>query len=235
MTMKNRLILTIFTLFAVGALALNGPAQASANGAAQAGTNGPARADTFEREAERFVAGLGDLTAEIAEAEKNGTEAQRREKVYAFIDKVVDVPAIARFTMGRYWRKADARQRSEFTNLFRNYIALSLAGRITHLAGASFDIRKVLPVKASKARDVLVICRLELRQGRSLDIVWRVRKTKTGPRLVDVIVDGISMSVVQREEFASVLNAGDGVIDTFLAELRTKTEGAGHMVAERQD
>ena len=91
----------------------------------------------------------------------------------------------------------------------------------------------MVPVKASKAKDVLVICRIDIGQGRSLAVVWRVRKTEAGPRLVDVIVDGISMAVVQREEFASVIRAQDGNIGSFLTALREKTGGAAAMVAER--
>ena len=218
MTMKKRLILGIFTLAAIGAMALAGPT----------------RAGSFDSEAKRFVGNLGAKTAVLVGDEGAESEAERVRKLYGFVDNVVDVPAIARFTMGRYWRQASEQQRVEFVKLFRGYVAFSVADRIKALADASIKVQKVIPVKASKARDVLVICRIEMRQGRSLAVVWRVRKTEAGPRLVDVIVDGISMAVVQREEFASVLRAKQGDIGTFLAALREKTGGAAAMVAERQ-
>ncbi len=215
--MKKRIIVGIFTLAAIGAMALAGPA----------------RAGSFDNEAKRFVGSLGTKTAVLVDDDGIKTEAERVQKLYGFVDNVVDVPAIARFTLGRYWRRASEQQRAEFLKLFRGYVAYSVADRIKALAGASIKVQKVIPVKASKAKDVLVICRIEIRQGRSLAVVWRVRKTEAGPRLVDVIVDGISMAVVQREEFASVIRAQDGNIGSFLTALREKTGGAAAMVAER--
>ena len=214
--MKKHSILKIFTVAAIGAMALAGPA----------------RAGSFDSEAKQFVSSLGAKTAIMIGNEDTESEAERAQKLYGFVDNVVDVPAIARFTMGRYWRQASEQQRAEFKKLFRGYVAYSVADRIKALAGASIKVQKVVPVKASKAKDVLVICRIEIRQGRSLAVVWRVRKTEAGPRLVDVIVDGISMAVVQREEFASVIRAQDGNIGSFLTALREKTGGAS-MVAER--
>ncbi len=215
--MRKRIIVGIFTLAAVGALALASPA----------------RAGSFDSEAKRFVGSLGDKTAVMIRDESTESEAERVQKLYGFVDDVVDVPAIARFTLGRYWRRASEQQRAEFMELFRGYVAFSVADRIKALAGAAITVQKVIPVKASKARDVLVICRIEIRQGRSLAVVWRVRKTEAGPRLVDVIVEGVSMAVVQREEFASVIRAKEGNIGTFLAALREKT-GTASMVAGRQ-
>ena len=215
--MKKRSILKIFTVAAIGAMALAGPA----------------RAGSFDAEATRFVGSLGAKTAVLVDNEDANSEAERAQKLFRFVDNVVDIPAIARFTMGRYWRQASEQQRAEFKKLFRGYVAYSVADRIKALAGASIKVQKVVPVKASKAKDVLVICRIDIGRGRSLAVVWRVRKTKAGPRLVDVIVDGISMAVVQREEFASVIRAQDGNIGSFLTALREKTGGAAAMVAER--
>ena len=215
--MKKRSILKIFTFAAIGAMALAGPA----------------RAGSFDAEATRFVGSLGARTAVLVDNEDAISEAERARKLFGFVDNVVDIPAIAKFTMGRYWRRASQQQRAEFKKLFRGYVAYSVADRIKALAGASIKVQKVVPVKASKAKDVLVICRIDIGRGRSLAVVWRVRKTEAGPRLVDVIVDGISMAVVQREEFASVIRAQDGNIGSFLTALREKTGGAAAMVAER--
>ncbi len=218
MITKKRIIVGIFTLAATGAVALAGSASAG----------------SFDSEAKRFVGSITTRTAAMVGDGSATTEADRIRRLYGFVDNVIDVPAIARFTMGRYWRQATEQQRAEFKKLFRGYVAFSVADRIKALAGASIKIQKVIPVKASKTKDVLVICRIEMRQGRSLGVVWRVRDTENGPKLVDVIVDGISMAVVQREEFASVLRAGEGDIGTFLAALREKTGGPASMVAERQ-
>ena len=215
--MKTRVITTIFAIAARAAMAVPGSAAAG----------------SFERQAERFIGDLGASTESALANNASLSPAERSDKLNAFIDGIVDVPTIARFTMGRHWRRASEQQRADFTALFRNYLASSVSDRIAQLANAAIEIQKVVPVKASRSNDVLVMCRIAMSKGRSsLGIVWRVRETAAGPRLVDVIVDGISMAVVQREEFASVLSANNGDIGSFIAALREKTEEAGRMVAE---
>ncbi len=213
--MKTRVITTLFALAALAIAA------------------GPATAGSFDHEAERFISNLGASTESALANNAGLSPAERSDQLNAFIDGIVDVPTIARFTMGRHWRRASEQQRADFTALFRDYLANSVSDRIAQLAGAAVEIQKVMPVKASRTNDVLVMCRIAMSKGRaSLGIVWRVRETAAGPRLVDVIVDGISMAVVQREEFSSVLSANNGDIGSFIAALREKTEEAGRMVAE---
>jgi len=194
----------------------------------------PARADAFARTAEAFVDSLG-ARAESMLTGDNLSEEEKARNVYAFIDQTVDVPTIGRFTMGRYWRQASKEQQAEFLDVFRDYVARSVTGRISQMASSSISIQKVVPVTASRpsAKDMLVICQIKLRDRQPLGVVWRVRDTEAGPRLVDVIVDGISMAVVQREEFGSVLRSHEGDIPTFLAALREKTGDPASMVANR--
>ena len=218
--MKNRLFAVILGLAALGL----------------ASDPGAARASSFDREAERFVADLCAATSVAFAGDTGRSRAERNRKLYEFMDSVVDVRAIARFTIGRHWNQASPRQRAEFTALFRDFLAHSVLGRIAQLADASVDVQKVVPVKASKSGDVLVVSRIRIaKRSSSLGVVWRVRKTKAGPKLVDVMVAGISMAVLQREEYASFLRANGGDVDTIIAALRDKTDRAVQLVAEKRD
>jgi phospholipid transport system substrate-binding protein len=218
--MNNRLFAVILGLAALGL----------------ASDPGAARASSFDREAERFVGGLGAATSAAFSSNTGRSQAERDRTLYAFMDSFVDVPAIARFTIGHHWNQASPRQRAEFTALFRGFLAHSVLGRISQLAGASIDVQKVVPVKAVKSRDVLVVSRITItKRSSSLGVVWRVRKTKAGPKLVDVMVAGISMAVLQREEYASFLRANGGDVDTIIAALRDKTDRAVQLVAEKRD
>ena len=195
-----------------------------------------ARAGSFDREATRFVVGLSAATSAAFAGDAGRSRAERSRALYQFIDSIVDVRAIARFTVGRHWRQASPPQRAEFTALFRDLLAHSVSRRISQLAGGSIDVRKVVPVKASKSRDVLVVSRIRF-AGRSapLSVVWRVRETKAGPRLVDVIFAGISMASVQREEYGSFLRANGDDFGAIIAALREKTDQAVQMVAQKRD
>ena len=46
-----------------------------------------------------------------------------------------DVPGIARFVLGRYWRIATEPQQQEFVKLFADYIALAYSNRLAEYSG----------------------------------------------------------------------------------------------------
>jgi phospholipid transport system substrate-binding protein len=71
-------------------------------------------------------------------------------------------------------------------------------------------------------RDALVQSELALKDGRKIIVNWRVR-SKTEPKIIDVIVEGVSMAITQRDEFSAIINQNGGKIDGLLTALRKKT------------
>jgi phospholipid transport system substrate-binding protein len=58
-----------------------------------------------------------------------------------------------------------------------------------------------------------------------LDIAWRVRPKGDSFKIVDVMVEGVSMSQTQRKEYASVIRRNGGQVEGLLAEMRQKVKG----------
>ena len=56
--------------------------------------------------------------------------AQRKQRLRGLIDQVVDVPAVARFCLGRFWRAADPAQRAQYVALFQDVLVNSVADRM---------------------------------------------------------------------------------------------------------
>ena len=56
--------------------------------------------------------------------------------------------------------------------------------------------------------------------GQPLALDWRLRAGDSGPVIIDLIVEGASLLVSQRSEFAAVIERQD--IDGLLAELRAR-------------
>jgi phospholipid transport system substrate-binding protein len=55
---------------------------------------------------------------------------------------------------------------------------------------------------------------------------WRLRRTAEGWRIVDVMIEGVSMTITHRSEFAAVISNSPGRIEGLLQKLREKTKGA---------
>ncbi|MBT5048005.1 MAG: ABC transporter substrate-binding protein, partial [Rhodospirillaceae bacterium] len=51
---------------------------------------------------------------------------------------------------------------------------------------------------------------------------WRVRDS-SDYKIIDVLVEGVSMAITQRDEFAAIINQRGGKIEGLLRALRDKT------------
>ena len=69
------------------------------------------------------------------------------------------------------------------------------------------------------AKDVVVSTRIERPSGPPITAEWRVRVTDGRLRIIDVSIEGVSMVVTQRSEFASVIqrNGVEGLIEVLRA------------------
>jgi phospholipid transport system substrate-binding protein len=128
-----------------------------------------------------------------------------------------DLPLIARFVLGRYWRPATPEQRDSYVELFGQFVIKTYSRRLGGFAGGSFDIVGAEPIGKS---DFLVKTLLLQKSGPSFKAGWRVRLINDKHKIVDVMVEGISMALTQRQEFAAVLKR-DGV-ERFLQLLSAK-------------
>ncbi len=170
-------------------------------------------------EAETFIRDTADrvFTAYSGEV----TDERRTEIFRQVLGKTFELKTIARFTLGRYWRVASAEQRTEYRRLFEDFLVLAYANRFRDLGGVKL---RITSVRTINERDRLVLSEVAADATRPpIRIGWRVRQTKNGPRIVDVIVDGISMSITQRDQFAAAIRTAGGKVEGLLAMLRDKT------------
>ncbi len=63
-------------------------------------------------------------------------------------------------------------------------------------------------------------------QGDPVQVEWRLRRAGEGWKIIDVVVEGISMAVTRRSEFSSVIGSHGGRIEGLLEVLRNKTAPA---------
>ena len=80
-------------------------------------------------------------------------------------------------------------------------------------------------IKSSReTSDGGIIVKSDIRRpgkGEPLHIDWKVFNTKRGPKVLDVVVNNVSMSITLRNEYAGAIQNRGG-IDGFLDYLREK-------------
>ena len=130
-----------------------------------------------------------------------------------------DLAFIGRFVLGRHWRKVTADQRVQYQELFSSYILQTYS---SHLGGYSGETLSITGAKPAGSKDAIVQTRIVRPSGPPIDANWRVRAQGNQYLIIDISVEGVSMAVTQRSEFASVIkNHG---FEGLLAALRARTD-----------
>lgn len=176
----------------------------------------PAAADNVSPS--EFIAGLGDRAVSAL----TGPDLTRQEREVRFrelLDTHFDVPAIGKFVLGRYWRVATEEERQEFLQLFEELLVKSYARRFAEYSGERFEVRNVRQEQDGQA----LVQSMVIRPGaENIRVDWRLRSENSDFRILDVIVEGLSMAVTQRDEFASVIQSKGGKVAGLLDVLRQK-------------
>ena len=166
-----------------------------------------------------FISSLG-ARAITELADEQISQADRETRFRNLLNEHFDVPAIGRFVLGRHWKVASEQERAEFLDLFEDFIVRSYAVRFAGYSGETFAVKGSTP----GPKTATVVHSKVLRgNAEPIRVDWRVEPRGEKLVITDVIVEGVSMSVTQRSEFASVIQSSGGKIEGLLEALRNKT------------
>lgn len=153
-------------------------------------------------ESRAFVEKLAD-NAVRAWAMYESDDAARLEAMGGLVRSVFDVDFISRAVLGRYWRRLDNGQRHRFQELFP---AFAVEVYLPHIAKYSRDHLRVLGARPRGKRDVIVKSEILSDKGDWIEADWRIRSVGDGLRVIDLSVAGVSLLLVQRQEFEAVIH-----------------------------
>lgn len=155
------------------------------------------------------------------------TLAQREGEFGKILRAGFDLNLIGRFVIGKYWRQASKDQKVEYLEAFGDYVIKTYARRLGGFSGQAFS---VLGTKvAGEKKDVLVSTQIERPSGAPISAAWRVRDIKGNLKIIDVVVEGVSMAVTQRQEFTSVAQRSGlpGLVQTLRAQTERLSAASG--------
>ncbi len=184
-------------------------------------TNGPSHATGRDlvQEASTFIQSLDDKAMEIVADQGLKLEDRQRSFRDMFVASF-DVPAIGRFVLGRYWRAATDAQKTEFLALYEDMIVKSYSNRFSTFKGELFTITG----SRADGESAMVASVIAQPNGSPVKVDWRVLKTEGRLKVVDVMVEGVSMSVMQQQEFGAVIQRGVGHIDSLITTMRDRAQ-----------
>jgi len=154
-------------------------------------------------------------------AEKEMPEATRKAGFAKLLKGNFDLKTIGRFVLGRHWREASEAQQVEYQRLFEQMVVTVYTQRFSDYSGQQLLVKGSVPAEGSES-DVFV--KSEIQQGGGappVAVEWRVRDIGGGKfKIVDAVVEGVSMSVTQRSDFDAIV--AQGGIDGLLTELKNR-------------
>lgn len=166
-----------------------------------------------------------ETVAEVGISEVVGAELPQAEKIDRFRDLFTtyfDVPSIGRFVLGHNWRVASPEQQERFLKLFQEANVFTWARRFGDYDGQDLVIGQATRDGESGA---FVDSRVEQAGGQQpIHVRWRLRERGDTYKVVDLIVEGVSMAITYRQEYNSVIQQAGGDISVLNDRLASQLE-----------
>ena len=165
----------------------------------------------------QFITEIVDEAKEIL-VDTNSQEFKTK-KLSEMALEVVDIEGIGNYTLGSYRKKFSDSQLKEYRVLFKKYFLKSFTSRLTDYSEPKIEVlsTEVLNPKYVMVKSLL----LATDKKPEVKIDWRVyTKNPDKPLIRDLIIEGLSLARVQKEEFASVIETNNGDITKLFTTLK---------------
>lgn len=169
-------------------------------------------------EAKEFVENLGNDIINIAK-QNTVSEEVKKNNIITAIDTAIDSKWIARFVLGKNYRRASTQQKKRFTGLYRDFMINTYGPKFKNYNGRKFKVTEVL----KQSRFLVVKAEFIPKDSNTPILVdFRVKERKGKLVVLDFIAEGISLIETQRSEFNSAIsNSG---MEKFLDNLETRVK-----------
>ena len=164
-----------------------------------------------------FVQETADEASEALN--KRLSKEEKMEQLKIIAKKNVDIKGIGNYSLGAYRKTLSDQQKDEYFDIFEQYFLISFASRLAEYTDPKIrvDSQKKLNDKYTMVSSTL----LATSEKAEIKIDWRVvTKNPDNPLIIDVIIEGVSLAKVQREEFNSIIQSNDGNINALFSTLR---------------
>ena len=145
------------------------------------------------------------------------SDSDRVTRMRKMLSNIFDEEAFARFVLGPYARRATSAEFKEFVELYKVYVAHNYASLFKRYNGEKIEMQREQPVGQD---EVTVIGVIRQPAGPTVNMEMRVHKVGGSFKAIDLKIEGVSMPLTHRKQFASVLNQRGNKISGLLDALR---------------
>ena len=168
-----------------------------------------------------FVKSTGDKL--VAVVNGPGSASAKRAAMTQIINADVDVEGIGRFCLGRYWRLASPEQQKQYLTLFHEVLVTSITSKLGEYQGVKFTMGR------SKAQDeaAVVSTTVERPNNAPTAVDWFIANPASDPKIIDVVAEGTSLRLTQRQDYGSYLTHNNNDINALIAAMKSQVSQSG--------
>ena len=137
--------------------------------------------------------------------------------------KSVDIKGIGFYSLGKYRKSISDQKKKEYLDIFTKYFLKTFSSRL-----AQYSDPKIIVNSQKKLNDkyTMVSSTLIATDDKpEVKVDWRViTKDPSNPLIIDLIIEGVSLAKVQKEEFYSIIQSNDGDINALFKNLKEFVE-----------
>ena len=142
-------------------------------------------------------------------------QAGDTNKIYKLAEEKIlpnfDFERISRLVLGKAWRKATDKQKTEFKYEFKNLLLRTYAVALSKYKDQKIEYK---PLRM-KPTDEIVTVKTEIIQsgGQPIDVDYALAKQDDGWLVIDIIIEGVSLVTNYRSQFASEIKKNGMVLN----------------------
>jgi phospholipid transport system substrate-binding protein len=163
-----------------------------------------------------FVKNTGEKL--VAVVNGPGSISSKRAGMTQIIETDVDVDWIARFCLGRYWRTATPDQQKQYLQLFHQVLVTNITSKLGEYQGVTFTL-----LRSRNQDEEAVVSTTVVRPNNPPTAVdWIIANPVSDPKIIDVVAEGTSLRLTQRQDYASYLVHNNNNVDALISAMRNQ-------------
>lgn len=168
-----------------------------------------------------FIKATGDRLVGVVNGA--GSAQDKRAQMTQILDDTVDVDGIARFCLGRFWRTATAAQQDSYVKLFHQVLVSNITAKLGEYKGVTFTMGRA---RTDGENDV-VSTTVDRPNNPPTAVDWVVADLSSKPKIIDVVAEGTSLRLTQRQDYASYLMHNNNSVDALISAMKNQVAQNG--------
>lgn len=147
------------------------------------------------------------------------TPAKKEKRFNEYFLNALDTKNIGRFVLGSYARTASDSDAESFTNAFTTMALKSWADKFNLYTGQKLTFQGERP---AEGKNQIYVDSLIMDKPNPVAVIWRLKEKNGEFKIMDIIVEGVSMALTYRNEYTAFLK--DHTLPELTAKLKSQAD-----------